>query len=421
MSYIRQSDGTLPNTVNLGVKSGLGDDSFEITTPAYVNLRSAFTIVQNTTTPQEIWNAINMGRALMFRTAAGITKSVLSASASVTVAEFVCATDSGKGVVVWSVDSNAAYTSVATTFATDAGLAALDTRVTGVESQFSTRDYTFADTLLLDVDLPHTMPWDEFSAMGFPQSTLQENTVYNVVTFNSSYDKEYPKIRYFNDSQEGAIKTIRYKLDERQSSASSEETLVVEYDIANQTATITTGGTAGISKSHIKVYSPRSVYGVSGKVSEDFDLRVLEEAATRSEVASAIGDLTALDTTAQDNLVNAINELKFGLDGLGEPFRVNEWSNNNLTATIPTCSQEIDNTSIDKVVYTITGQEAVDYQVVGMIAYQLLDANGTRINAWPVCQFTGNGQTELHVRFMCAGTSSKSAKSIKAWVLLKHR
>ena len=293
VSYVRQSDGTLPNTVNLGVMSGLGEDTFELTTPAYVNLRSAFTIVQNTTTPQEIWNAINHGRALLFRTLAGITKSVLSASASVTVASFICATDSGEGVVVWSVDSNAAYTSVATIFATDAELAALDTRVTGVENQFSTRDYTFADALLLDVDLPHTMPWSEFSAMGFPQSTHQENTVYNVVTFNGNYDKEYPKIRYFNDSQEGAIKTIRYKLDERQSSASSEETLVVEYDIANQTATITTGGTAGINKSHIKAYSPRSVYGVSGKVSEDFDLQVLEEAATHSEVASGVAEAKA--------------------------------------------------------------------------------------------------------------------------------
>lgn len=170
---------------------------------------------------------------------------------------------------------------------------ALAARVTGVENQFNTRNYTFADILLLDVDLPHTMPWNEFSAMGFPQSTYQENTVYNVVTFNSSYDKEYPKIRYFNDSQEGAIKTIRYKLDERQSSASSEETLVVEYDIANQTATITTGGMIGVNKSHIKVYSPRSVYGVSGKVSEDFDLRVLEEAATHGEVASGVAEAKA--------------------------------------------------------------------------------------------------------------------------------
>ena len=418
VSYIRQSDGTLPNTVNLGVKSGLGEDAFELTTPAYVNLHSAFTIEQNTTTPQEIWNAINHGRALMFRTAAGITKSVLSASASVTAASFICATDSGEGIVVWSVDSEAVYTSSANIFATNAGLTALDTRVTEVENKFSTKNYIFADTLLLDVDLPYTMPWDEFSAMGFPQSTLQENTVYNVVTFNSSYDKEYPKIRYFNDSQEGAIKTIRYKLDERQSSASSKETLVVEYDIANQTATITTGGTAGISKSHIKVYSPRSVYGVTGKVSEDFDLRVLENAATKSEV----GDLTALSTTAQDSLVSAVNELKYAVDGLGEPFRVKEWSNDALTnTTIPSCNQDIANTSIDKLTFKIVDQEAIDYQVVGMIAYQLVDASGNRLNAWPVCQFTGQNQTELQVRFMCAGTTNKTAKSIKAWVLLKHR
>lgn len=157
-------------------------------------------------------------------------------------------------------------------------------------------------------------------------------------------------------------------------------------------------------------------FGVKSGLGEDsFEL------PTKPYVDSEVGDLTALSTTAQDSLVSAVNELKYAVDGLGEPFRVKEWSANNLTATIPACSQEVSNTNIDKVVYTITDQEAVDYQVVGMIAYQLKDTSGNRINAWPVCQFTGGGQTELHVRFMCAGTSSKSAGSISAWVLLKHR
>lgn len=40
LSYVRQSDGTLPSTVNLGVKSGLGEDSFELPTRAYVNSKT---------------------------------------------------------------------------------------------------------------------------------------------------------------------------------------------------------------------------------------------------------------------------------------------------------------------------------------------------------------------------------------------
>lgn len=57
------------------------------------------------------------------------------------------------------------------------------------------------------------------------------------------------------------------------------------------------------------------------------------------------------------------------------------------------------------------------------VAYEVFDAaiGGNRINCWPVCQFTGNGQKELSVRWMCGGTSDKIAKRINAWVLLKHR
>ena len=39
LSYVRQSDGALPSTVNLGVKSGLGEDSFELPTKALVDTK----------------------------------------------------------------------------------------------------------------------------------------------------------------------------------------------------------------------------------------------------------------------------------------------------------------------------------------------------------------------------------------------
>ena len=73
--------------------------------------------------------------------------------------------------------------------------------------------------------------------------------------------------------------------------------------------------------------------------------------------------------------------------------------------------------------YKITGQEATDYMIAGMLAYEVFDAkiNGNRINCWPICQFTGVNTTELSVRWMCAGTTRKTAKLIRAWVLLKHR
>ena len=135
------------------------------------------------------------------------------------------------------------------------------------------------------------------------------------------------------------------------------------------------------------------------------------------------GNLTDLTTTAKTNVVSAINELKSSVDALGEPFRVKQWGASNLNVTIVPCTSDAANTSLAKMVFTITGQEATDYQIVGMLAYEVFDAasGGNRINCWPVCQFTGSGQTELNIRWMCGGTTDKVAKRINAWVLLKHR
>lgn len=134
---------------------------------------------------------------------------------------------------------------------------------------------------------------------------------------------------------------------------------------------------------------------------------------------SQLGTLTDLTTTDKSSLVNAINEV---YEKSGEPFRVKQWSNSS-NVEIPTCTEDIGNTSIPKMIFSIDNVEGADYQIVGMLAYEVFDAasGGNRINCWPVCQFTGNGQKELSVRWMCAGTTRKTAKRINAWVLLKHR
>lgn len=142
--------------------------------------------------------------------------------------------------------------------------------------------------------------------------------------------------------------------------------------------------------------------------------------ATQTFVEDITGELANLNTDDKTNLVNAINEV---YEKSGEPFRVKNWASNTLNVTIPTCTTEIANTQIGKLVFSIDEVEGADYQIVGMIAYEVFDSasGGQRINCWPVCQFTGNGQKELGVRFMCGGTSNKTAKRINAWVLLKHR
>lgn len=145
-----------------------------------------------------------------------------------------------------------------------------------------------------------------------------------------------------------------------------------------------------------------------------------EQPYGKAYVDGKTGELSELTTDDKTTLVAAINEV---YEKSGEPFRVKNWAANTLNVEIPCCTEDVGNTSTAKTVYSISNEEGADYQIVGVIAYEVFDAasGGNRINCWPVCQFTGNGQKELSVRWMCGGTSRKTAKRINAWVLLKHR
>ena len=163
------------------------------------------------------------------------------------------------------------------------------------------------------------------------------------------------------------------------------------------------------------------------KVSNKERLKFLAWDNTQQEVvfdydmanANEVGDLSSLTTDNKTDLVSAINEV---YEKSGEPFRVKNWSGT-FDIQIPTCTTDVSNTQIPKMVFSISGEEGASYQIVGMIAYEVFDSasGGNRINCWPVCQFTGNSQKELSVRWMCGGTTAKNAKRINAWVLLKHR
>lgn len=162
-------------------------------------------------------------------------------------------------------------------------------------------------------------------------------------------------------------------------------------------------------------------YGVDdrGSTRTLYDMSLANKEYVDAGLAKS-GDLSELLTTDQSDLVSAINEV---YEKSGEPFRAKQWTINTLDVTIPVCTSDVGNTSIPKLVFTIDDTEGADYQIIGMISYEVFDAasGGNRINCWPVCQFTGNNQKELSVRFMCAGSTEKTAKRLSAWVLLKHR
>lgn len=150
----------------------------------------------------------------------------------------------------------------------------------------------------------------------------------------------------------------------------------------------------------------------------DTSENAVQNKVIKSYVDGKTGDLSVLTTDNKTNLVSAINEV---YEKSGEPFRVKNWAASGLSVSIPYCTEDLANTSIAKMTYSIDAVEGASYQIVGMISYEVFDSNGQRINCWPVCQFTGNGQKELSVRWACMGSSRKTATKVNAWVLLKHR
>lgn len=143
----------------------------------------------------------------------------------------------------------------------------------------------------------------------------------------------------------------------------------------------------------------------------------------------------AVDAAMSDSSENAVQnkivkgyvdaadaDLQEQINALGEPFRVKQFIVD-PNETIPSVTQDVANKQIPKILLTITGQEATDYQIIGMISYEAFDATsgGNRLNFIPVCQFTGVGQTELSIRGCIMGPNSKTMRRFVCWVLLKRR
>lgn len=121
----------------------------------------------------------------------------------------------------------------------------------------------------------------------------------------------------------------------------------------------------------------------------------------------------------------AVAALQSQIDALGEPFRVKNFSGSNYNVKIPFVTENISNTAIPNIDLSISDTEGEDYQIAGMLAYEMFDINNQRINCMPVCQFTQNTQKTLRIRMMAAGTGTEETrpiiKRIACWVLLKHR
>ena len=94
-----------------------------------------------------------------------------------------------------------------------------------------------------------------------------------------------------------------------------------------------------------------------------------------------------------------------------------------INSSIPSCLNDISNTSIPNVDVLITDEMGADWAIASLAKYDVADAEtgGNRINVFPVCMFSMNSQKTLRLRMMAAGPNAKTAKRINGALLLKHR
>ena len=122
-----------------------------------------------------------------------------------------------------------------------------------------------------------------------------------------------------------------------------------------------------------------------------------------------------------------INVLLADVEAAKEAFMLKDF-NQQINLTIPAVTNDVANTSIpnmdvDLDVIDPTGELNTKYAIAGLVKYEIYDAasGGNRLNAFPVCSFSMNGQRVLRLRCMVGGPNNKTARRISGALLLKHR
>ena len=115
-----------------------------------------------------------------------------------------------------------------------------------------------------------------------------------------------------------------------------------------------------------------------------------------------------------------LDTLLFDVEAGKEAFMLKDF-NQSINITIPAVTADVPNTSIPNVdidlnVIDPTGELNTKYAIAGMVKYEITNGS-TRLNAFPVCSFSMNGQRTLRLRCMVGGTQSMQATNIKGALL----
>ena len=183
LSYVRQSDGTLPNTVNFGVKSGLGDDSFELPTKAYVNSKAL--------TPTG-WGVVRTGVATV-----EFNNSKWSSSATVDVSDLGFSSGADYDVVAQPTTGGTA---------TPWGNAVAFVNANKGASSFSVSAVTMEESLSGTVNIKYTIFAKGYGAVAYTGEIPTGGTTGQVLTKRSNADGDYgwQNNTYVVDKPEGS-------------------------------------------------------------------------------------------------------------------------------------------------------------------------------------------------------------------------
>lgn len=159
--------------------------------------------------------------------------------------------------------------------------------------------------------------------------------------------------------------------------------------------------------------------GVKGVGTGNYMDKVSSPVAGEVLITDANGQAQSSGT----DLTTLLNDVEAGK----EAFMLKDF-NQQINLTIPSVTSDVANTSIpnmdiDLDVIDPTGELNTKYAIAGIVKYEIYDATsgGNRLNAFPVCSFSMNGQRTLRLRCMVGGPSSKTARRIQGALLLKHR
>ena len=172
LSYVRQTDGTLPNVVRMNVRSGLGEDSFVLPTKPYVDKA----VTDKTLAPSG-WGVAKTGVATVT-----FNNSKWSSSATVDVSEF-------------GFSSGADYDVVAqpTTGGTAApwGNAIAFVNADKGASSFSVSSVTLEESLSGTVNVKYTIIAKGYGAVAYTGEIPTGGTTGQILTKRSEADGDY--------------------------------------------------------------------------------------------------------------------------------------------------------------------------------------------------------------------------------------